>query len=108
MIICFFFRCLCVQGEVKVFKQIIFGRCCFLEKPLQYSLQPHSTDVDTQRQMCMVSSNPAYGPVAEHSRQPVPQDDHTYSTVDSSQHETVATSGNSAYGTSFIAVASAK
>ena len=56
----------------------------------------------------MVSSSPAYGTVAVHSRQPIPQDDRTYSTVDSSQHETVATSGNSAYGTAFTALASAK
>ena len=64
---------------------------------------------DTQGQMFMVSSNPAYGTVTEHSRQPLPQDDdHTYSTVDSSQQEIVITAGNPAYGTSLSVVARAK
>ena len=49
----------------------------------------------------MVSSDPACSTVMKHSRQPVPQDDHTRSTVDTSQHETLATSENSAYSTTF-------
>ena len=57
---------------------------------------------DIQGQMFMVSSNPAYGTTTEHSRQPVPQDDHTsiHCAVDSSQQVEVATSGSPAYGTS--------
>ena len=63
---------------------------------------------DTQGQMFVVSSNPAYDTITEHSKQPVPQDDLTYSTVDSSQQEEVATTGNPAYATSLRATASAK
>ena len=70
----------------------------------------YSTVDDTQGQMFMVSSNPAYGSVAEHSGQPVPQDDHTYiyCAVDSSQQETIATSENPGYGISLRPATSAK
>ena len=58
----------------------------------------------------MVSSNLAYGAVAEHSRQPVPQDDLTYiyCAVDSSHQETIETSENPGYGTTLGTATSAK
>ena len=68
-------------------------------------------DDDTQGQMFVLSSNPAYGPVAEHSMHPVPQDNHTYiwCGVDSSQQETIATYENTlSYGTSLRPATSAK
>ena len=71
----------------------------------------YSSVDDTQGQMFMVSSNPAYGAVAEHSKQPfIPQDDPTfiYCAVDSSQQETIETSENPGYGSSLLAASSAK
>ena len=66
----------------------------------------YSTVDDTQGQMFMLSSNAAYGPVAEHSG----QDDHThiYCAVDSSQQEKIATSENPGYGISLRPATSAK
>ena len=66
-----------------------------------------TVDDDTQGQMFIVSSNLAYGTITEPSNQPVPQVDHTYSSVDNSQQETVVTSGNPAYATSLRPEASA-
>ena len=56
---------------------------------------------NAQRQMLLVSSNLMYDTVTEPSNQPVPQDDHTYSIIDSSQQETIVTSGNPAYAISY-------
>ena len=66
-----------------------------------------TADDDTPGQMFMVSSNLAYGTVTKPRNQPAPQDDHTYSIVDSSQQEAVVTSGNRAYVTSLRPAASA-
>ena len=70
----------------------------------------YSTVDDTPGQTFMVSSNPAYGPVSQHSRQPEPPDDHIYiwCAVDSSQQGTLATSKNPGYGSSLRPATSAK
>lgn len=70
--------------------------------------QAYSTADDTQGQMFMVSSSPAYDTVTEHNSQPVPYDDHTYANIGSSQLEAIRTSRNQAYITSLRTVASAK
>ena len=70
----------------------------------------YSTVDNTQGKMFMVTSNPAYGSVATHSKQPVSQDDHTYvyCAVDSSQQKKIATSENPSYGISLRLTTSAK
>ena len=48
------------------------------QQPILQEDHIYSTVDDTQGENFMVSSNPAYGDVAGHSRQPVPQDDDIY------------------------------
>ena len=70
----------------------------------------YSTVDDTQGENFMVSSNLAYGAVAEHSRQPAPQDDLTYiyCAVDSSHQGMIETSANPGYGTTLRPATTAK
>ena len=70
----------------------------------------YSTVDDTQEENFMISGNLAYGAVAEHSRQPAPQDDLTYiyCAVDSSHQEMIETSANPGYGTTLRPITSAK
>ena len=70
----------------------------------------YTTVDDAQGQMLTVSSNPAYGAVAEHISQPVPRDDPTYiyCDVDSSHQEMIETSENPGYDISVRTATSAK
>ena len=83
---------------------------CVLEgRKLLRDDHTYSTVDDTQGQMLMVSSNPAYGTVTEHSKQAKPpRDDQTYCTVESGQQEAVIVSANLAYATSLRVAAGAK